>query len=297
VAEVIDYNVEGVESGGGGGSVEPKPGVYPARIVVAAKRTEKNDRTPANDVKVTFDLGGDYTWVNSYIGLGPESDWKLAEFIRALGLREKGKLDLKKIQNKMVRVKINADTYENEYRGKVGRIMPGAPDDVLPEPSANGAGPEASADDDVDVEPDAESGVLGSGYPPTDEFPNGYEPERETDDNKYDDWSDDDIEGEFTDRALAAPGGRGNKRTKMITALRADDENPVQPEGDAGDGAGSGEDDDYDSWDSEQLEKELTDRQLDVPKKPRGSNAEQRHMDAMIEALREDDNADPFENK
>lgn len=302
MASIVEYDVTNVEeSEYGDGTEEPKPGIYPARIIRAERRTEKSDGKPANDIKVLMSLGGDYRLKASYIGLGDESDWKLKEFIRALDLKEKGKLDLEKLGGKMIRVKINPDTWENEYQGKVGRLMKGQPDDELPKPgaSSNGAGPAASANDD---EPEAgPQGTVGSGYPPTDEFPDGYEPVREdeNDDNvgSYDDWSDEDVEAEFKDRALTAPGGRGKKRDKMITALRADDANPIEPEGEAdAEPTTSGEEDDYETWSVEELEKEFADRNLDLPSKPRGSNAATRYATALVEALRADDAADPFES-
>jgi len=286
MAEVITYDVEGVEASGGGGSVDPKPGVMPGKIVLAEKRTERNDGQPANDIRVAVDLGGDYMWKFTYIGLGPESDWKLAEFIRALGLKDKGKLDLSKIKGTMIRVKLNPDTYEGEPTSKIGRIMKAHPDDVLP------AATEKKEADDDDTDDELANNAGGEGYP------NGYEPEREDPDGEvgsYDDWNDEDVAGEVEDRGLAVAGGRGKKRDKQIAALRADDENPLDgdPAG-AGDDAATG-DDDYDEWTVEDLEGEATERELDLPKKGRGPKAVPAYQQALIDLLRTDDEENPFD--
>jgi hypothetical protein len=289
VAKLVEYDVSGVEaSSGGGGDVEAKPSVYPARIAVCETRAEKRDGTPANDIRVALDLGENYAWLWTYIGLGEASDLKLAEFTRAIKLKEKGKFDPAKLVNTIIRVKVNPDSYEGQYKARAGRLLPATDGDAkldlhaVPSGGDNGAGPTAVADDDE----------------PTDEA-DGYEAIREEDDNSYEDWPEDDVEAEFTDRGLTAPGGRGNKLAKMITALRADDEAALSSDGDEDEGGGgiaSGEnEDDYDDWQVSELETEAEGRALDLPKKPRGSGAAERFKEAIIALLREDDEANPFE--
>lgn len=286
----VTYDNTGVESGGGGGDEQPKPGVYVAEIVKAEVRETKSDGSPANDVHVTLNLGANYAWVHSYIGLDEASDWKLAEFTRALGLKEKGAFDTDKLKGKVVRTKINADSYENEYRGKPGRFMKAeSTDKVLPPIEKDeSADPAETPDAEPDADPDAEAATE-----------TGFVPTREDDDNKYDEWSDEDLEGEAEDRGLTIPGGRGAKKTKLLTALRADDEAAAGggggDEGETPEAAADGPEDDYDTWEPELLENEVKERQLDLPKKPRGSGAADRYKEALIAILRQDDLDNPFD--
>lgn len=358
----ITYDVTDVEVGEGGN--QPKPGVYDATIAQVTHRTEKRDGSPANDLEIAYDLGEGYAWVYSYVGLEDSSAWRLRELTDALGLKAKGALDTEKIKGKKVRVKINPDTYNDEYRARIGRVMaygsdngdgptgesddgpdadagtsgdvdedelfaeryPNAPDDFVPsregdegidsyddwaaddvkgEVSDRGIvvsgrrktqkaliealrqddsewvelleGGSADAEGDDDGDGDGESEAEASAYP------EGYEPQRETDDNSYDDWDEGDLEGELNDRGLEVGSGRGNKKAKIIKALREDDENPLTGEA-AGDGDGA---DEYDDWDLEQLVSEAKERELDVP---RGRVTK----DKIITILRKNDAEDPF---
>lgn len=353
----ITYDVSDVEVGEGGN--QPKPGVYDATIAQVTHRTEKRDGSPANDLEVAYDLGEGYAWVYSYVGLEDSSAWRLRELTDALGLKAKGALDTEKIKGKKVRVKINPDTYNDEYRARIGRVMAFGSDNGDGPTDEAGDEPEADAGT-VDVEaliaeryPDfpedqvpsreGEEGIdeydkwdaedvkgevndrglevtgrktqkallealrkddeewaellaggsadAGDGDAPDADadtegdsaYPKGYEPQRETDDNKYDDWDESDLEGELDDRGLEAASGRGNKTAKIIKALREDDENPLTGEAAGADADG----DEYDDWDLEQLVSEAKERELTVP---RGRVTK----DKVIAILRENDAEDPF---
>jgi hypothetical protein len=285
MAKLIEYDVSNVESAGGG-SEQPKPAVYPAVIRICEQRDTKADGTPANDIRVALDLGGDYAWLFTYIGLGEASDWKMKEFINAVGLKEKGKFDPDKMIGKMIRVKVNPDTYEGAYTARAGRLMKSIKGDELPEPgevSEDGAGPadeaepEAEASGDEDFTPSREGEEFGS----------------------YEEWDDPDLEAEVEDRGLTVVGGRGKKRDKWIKTLREDDNQAASEPGDddheeeaSAEGA-----DDYDEWETPELEAEFKDRELDLPKKPRGSGAADRYKEALIEKLREDNDANPFDEE
>jgi hypothetical protein len=298
VAKLIEYDVSGVEESSGGTGVKVKPGVHPARIVRCSKREEKKDGTPANDIEVALDFGEEFDWGFTYIGLSEAADWKLAEFVRALGLKEKGKLDPEKQIGKVIRVKVNSGSYDGVYSPDIGRLMKAQPGDEdligqsVSEMSSNGAG--AAGPDADDVEPDADA--------PT--YYREGEPDPEDADaivGSYDDWPDSDLEAEVADRSLTLPGGRGSKKNKMIAALRADDEEwkaagGAEPADEAEPAADGDAQDDYDEWDTDKLKEEWGDRGLgDVPV-IRGSNAEGRLRDKIIKALREDDEANPFES-
>lgn len=266
MAKLIGYDVSGVEEGGGG--EQPQPGVYPAEIVEVVQRTENAQGGPANDLKVTLKLGGDYSYVYTYIGLGEAAAWKLAEFTRALDLPEKGKFDPEKLKGKMIRVKINAGSYGDDYKGEAGRLMKTQDGDEL---AATGSSPASGGGVTPDEPDDAGSS-------------DGFTPTRE-DDGPYDDWSDEDLLAEVEDRGLVLPGGRGAKKDKAITALRADDEAGVLPVGEESGVDADGDkvyadpgfvpsredaDDEevglYDAWAPEDLAAECADRGLTVAK-------------------------------
>jgi hypothetical protein len=329
---LIEYDVTDVPESGGGGEQAPV-GTYDAKISHCVHRETKKDGSPVDDLEVAFQIINEdesYSWVYTYIGLDEPSAWKMREFTDALSLKAKGKLDPDKMIGKQVRLKVNAGSYDGEYRAKAGRIMS----------SSNGDGPSASGEEpDDDATPDADDGFAPTREAESDAgsyddwseedikgeftdrgleisgrktqkamitalrtddeeasgdadttgdhdasassgYPDGYTPQRETDEDSYDSWSDDDVEGEFTDRGLELAGGRGNARTKQLKALREDDANPK-------DGSGGGAADDYDNWDLEQLVTEAKERNLAVP---RGKKSEA----DIIEILRADDGTDPF---
>jgi len=281
VAKLIEYDVSNVEASGGGGTEQPKQGVYTAKIAQCRQRDTKADGTPANDIMVALDLGANYAWVYTYIGLGEAADWKMAEFIRAVGLKEKGKLDPDKMVGKLISVKINPDSYDGEYRGRAGRLMKAAKGAKILDADADGAGP----DEDDDDEPTAEA-EPSSEFEPTREDPEDDEV------GSYDDWDDSDLEAEVEERGVTVPGGRGSKRSKWIAALRSDDINEMDEEG--GEDEAEQADDEYDTFALDELVSEVTDRELELPRKPRGSNAEERYKAKLIEVLRADDEAEPF---
>jgi hypothetical protein len=236
-------------------------------------------------------VGDEYDWVFTYVGLDKASDWKLAEFTRALGLPEKGKLNIDKLKGKMLRIKLNPGEYNGEYRPDPGKFFKGESDDTpgrvsQGSTSSNGASPAAE-------EPEADAAAESPTYKA------GFEPSRESDPEvgSYDEWEDADLFAEAEDRGLTLAGGRGKKRDKAIDALRAEDAEveggsaAAEPEA-AAEAAG----DDYADWDIAQLTKEWEERQFDepVPVK-KGRNAEERTRQAIIEGLRADDEANPFE--
>jgi hypothetical protein len=295
MAKLIPYDVTGVETRAGGTGVKVKPGVRVAKIEICEQRDKKNDGSAANDIRVALNFGSEYDWGFTYIGLSEASDWKLAEFVRAVGMKEKGRLDPEKQIGKFIRVKVNSDTYEGEYSPSMGRLMPPQPGDEEAWESGNGSASELSnngAEDegpDDEGEPEGEAeGFYREGQPDPDD-PNEVV-------GSYDDWPDEDLAAEAEDRELTVPGGRGSKRTKLITALRDDDAAAGEEGGNGEEGeAESGEEDDYESWDLDQLKTEWAERELGELPKVRGRNAETRLKGQLIEGLREDDETNPFE--
>jgi hypothetical protein len=303
MAKLINYDVSGVESSGGGTGVKAPAGLRVGEIMLCEQREQKADGSPANDIRLAVNVGEDYDWIYTYIGLGPESDWKMAEFVRALGLKDKGRLDPEKMKGKLIRVKVNQDTYEGEYSPRIGRLMAAVKGDVVEKAS------EISQRDGKAnvVEADDEDEDNGNGEA------EAFVPSRETEAGigKYDSWDDADLAAEVEDRGLTVPGGRGTKHDKMIRALRADDkeaeeaeeeeaeeeEAEEEEEEETEDENAGGEDDsdtDYESWSDEDLKNEWEERDLGDLPAYRGRNAVARVKAAIIEGLIEDDGADPF---
>lgn len=293
MAKLIEYDVTGVEeSSGGGTGVKAKPGVYVAKIAKCSFRAEKRDGTPANDIEVALNVGDEYDWVFTYIGLSEAADWKLAEFIRALGLKEKGKLDPDKIVGKLIRVKLNSGSYEGDYRPDAGRLMKAQPGDEFGSGASEPA-EQPEPDDEPDDDNDEPTGEKTYADP-------DFVPSREGDEDvgSYEDWADEDLIAECEDRGLTLAGGRGKKRDKAIAALRDEDAEVAGTDEEPEDEAAKVSDepsDEYDDWDIDQLKEEWEARDMGDLPAVRGRNAADRLKAAMVEALREDDNENPFD--
>jgi hypothetical protein len=294
VAKVIEYDVTGVEESSGGTGVKVKPGVRIARIDLCEQREEKADGSPANDLRVGLNFGSEFDWGFTYIGLGPASDWKLAEFVRSLKLKDKGKLDPDKAKGKFVRVKVNNGTYQGEYSPDMGKLFPPKPGDEKLWAANEGGVSETSTSTAAagpDEEPEEAAAAEADGFVPTREDENDEEV------GLYDDWSDEDLLAEAEDRKLTLPGGRGSKKDKAIKALRADDEEAAaapEPDEPAADGD-TPDADDYDDWDVDALEKEWKEREMGDLPVVKGRNREARYKAQMIEDLRQDDVDNPFD--
>jgi hypothetical protein len=300
LAKLVNYDNTGVEESSGGTGVKVKPGVKIARIAKCTLRDQNKAGDPANDLELALDVGEEYDWVFSYIGLSDAAKWKMAEFTRALGLKESGKFDPDKMVGKFLRVKINPDTYDGAYSPRAGRFMKAQPGDEeafeegansVSEMSNNGdGGPEAEPEDAA--EPEAGIGKDADGDPVYENPDFVASREGEEDVGSYDDWADEDLVAECEDRGLTLPGGRGSKRNKAIKALRDEDaEVSGASEGDEEPEAG----DDYDDWELDALKAEWESREMGDLPSIRGRNAETRLKKSIVEALREDDETNPFD--
>ena len=289
MAKLIEYDVTGVEESQGGTGEKAKPGVYVAKIVKCVQRTQSKGGSAANDLEVALNVGDEYDWVFTYIGLEQKSDWKLAEFVRALNFKDKGRLDPDKAVGQLIRVKLNHDTYEGEYRPRAGRLMKAQPGDEFGEKASEISSQDGPVDDSRDADGDKiyeDSSFVASREDPDD-----------PDVGSYDAWSEDDLAAECNDRGLKV-GGRGNKKDKYIAALRAEDEEVLDvgagddepPSTNYKEGFEPSREDDpsvgsYDDWTEADLLAEVEDRGMTVPG-GRGSK-----KDKLVAALREEDNS------
>jgi len=256
----IAYDVSDVEGAGG---EDPPPGIYEATIVAAEQRTEKADGSPANDIHVTFDLGGDWVRKHAYIGLGEAAAWKLKEFTNALGMKDKGTIDTAKLDGKKVRVKLNPDTYDGEPRSKIGTILKLKP--------ARGEAAEEPEEEEVE-EPEEEEADDGS--------------------VDLDSMDRDELKAFIKDNDLRESAGVKVLKTDSDDDLRAKireampDMEPAEAEEEEAEEEEAAGEDDYDQWKLAELKEELGNRDLEVESPVTKAKA--------IAALRENDSEEPF---
>lgn len=130
----IKYNTSGVDRSKDGDFVPPKPGVYPMKIETATFEKANKDH-PVD--RVVFVLrqevedpegnGKGYGFWK-YVNLDEASAWVMDMFLRAIGIDTEsnpaGEVDTKTFENKQVLGRVKSDYYGEEYRPKLGRVMP-----------------------------------------------------------------------------------------------------------------------------------------------------------------------------
>lgn len=275
----IKYNVKGVDRGGT--FEQPQPGLYEMEIKEANPRLTDGK----NDIELVLEITknntafvGSRVW--SYVSLGEASQWKLAELTDALGLPEQGDLDTAKLTGKKMKVKVNGDSWNNEYRARAGRFAPleaeGTEADLGDDPDAS---VEAAVDGERNEGGDAEHIVTER---------NGVE--LSTDPDYYDDWSEQDAIDEIENQGLELGRKKKNKANVIAAIIELlQSEASGDPNQDAVEAEADGEDnyDDTEAWDDKAIAAEFKKRGLTVEGKLNRTKA--------IEAMRADDaNDDPF---
>lgn len=271
----IKVDVEGVER-----KVfsDIKPGVWEMEIIEAEYRPD------IPDIKINLEAttnNDDCVGARqfTYVNLGENSKWKLAEFLDALGMPEKGDLDTDKLIGRRLKVKINSDSYKDDEGNtkqstRVGRFSPieaTASGDAAVDPDAGAAEPEAEAEggeEEVVINAVEFDGV---------EF--GDQPEY------YEDWSDDEVKEECQRPEVTVEGRYS--RAKGVAALAAFAAGLLGDDEEGGEAAAE-EGDDYDDeaeWPTEALAEEIGKRSLEI--------AGRKTREKFIAALRAD-NSDPF---
>jgi hypothetical protein len=265
------YNVKGVESGGGD-FVPLKPGLYQMKVVeaVTEKPDGKDERvhvqlevvadSKGKKVKPQdqgYDKSAQFGRIHDYVNLESEAAaFKLAQYLEATGKvdrdkpkTEKGTFDPdKEWPGKIILVRVKADSWQGEPTAKAGNILP------LPE----------------DAEPEDEDGELG-----------------EEDDDSLESIAFDDEEGYGLDKK-GMYTGKGKKkklnRKKVIAAiLEAQEEDDDEDDEDED---GNSEEQDYSEMSLDDLKSEVADRELEV----KGKATKKK----LIELLKADDEEDPF---
>lgn len=267
----IKYNVKGVDRGGT--FEQPKPGLYEMEITEATHR----DSDGKNDIELVLEITknndnfvGSKLW--SYVSLGEASQWKLGEFTDALGLPEEGTIETSKLKGKKMKVKVNGDTYNEEYRARVGRFAP-----LVAEATDDEPGDDPDADD-----PDA--GTAGEFVTVTLK-----DVELSNDPDYYDDWSEEDTLEEIDNQGLKL-GKKKKTKANVVAALIE----LVNEQAGAGTPDADGAGDDADNYDDEEA---WSDKDLAAEYKKRGLETIEgkKNRAKVIAALRADDaDDDPF---
>jgi SAP domain len=215
----IKYDVRNVEA-----TVfeQPKPGIYPAKLenVELGKSKAGNEQLVIQLRLKSGDYKGALLW--HYVPTDEDSPgaFRMVELVKVLGLKPTGTLDTDRIEGQSIQVRVKADSYNGEYRARVGALLPEAEDDEdlsededEPE-SENGASAtkrrtrraEPEADED---EPEAEEG--------------GEDEDEDADD--YDEWEIKELRAELKERGLRTAGNK----TGLIKRLREDDGSEDDP--------------------------------------------------------------------
>lgn len=294
----IKYDVTGVESKGD--RPVPKPGVYRCKIIscVDAKPENKDRRLEVQYEILEGDSKGYRLY--DYIVFSEASEWKLAQFIRACGLPDKGALD----PDKLVGVAINVRTrVENSEQygtsAKPASLMPLDGDD----------------DDDEDLSEDEEDTDVDDGDEEESEDEDEDDESEDDDESEEDeededeDWTEDELKeldtAALKEEAFNAtddednPGfgldkkkflkKKGDKKVldkpKVIKAILEAQE-AKQADDEADDEDEKAEAEDYSKWSEKKLKAELKEREI----KLKGAYSKSK----AVKALKADDEEDPF---
>lgn len=139
----LAYSVKNTEHGQAGGGEQPQPGIYEAEIIAIDHRTERG-QGKEDDLKVTYKIinaDKKYSLLYDYVGLEADTtEWKRAQFLEAVGVADEksreGEFDPEKLTPKFngkatkmtggskVKLRVRADSYQNEYKGKIAAVLP-----------------------------------------------------------------------------------------------------------------------------------------------------------------------------
>lgn len=255
----IKYDLRDVESSGG--FETPPPGLYRAKL---AECNVKKSKAGNDMLECIYELSrGDYkgSRVWDYVVLNEASEWKLKQFLEAVGKiagkkSEKGAFDPDEFEDAEVQVRLKHETYNDEPRARVAAVLP-LPEDDEDEEEIEVEDSEDDDDEGADEEytyEDLEGMDLGELKEVIEEEELGIrvtkkskvetvlakvaealelEPEEEDEDEEdeddedvaYEDMTPEELKAECKDRGLKAAG----KKAVLIARLEKDDEEAEDP--------------------------------------------------------------------
>lgn len=129
----LKYDVSGIEEQEDKGFDEydgepAKPGTYNGRVDKATVTKSSNDNPMVEWIVVIEDdpYDGHPLWFYTTYTGDEEKDWKFANTIRAIGMKDKGAFDDEKVTEAKpkIRIRVKNETYEGEKRPKCAKILP-----------------------------------------------------------------------------------------------------------------------------------------------------------------------------
>jgi hypothetical protein len=291
----IKYDTTEVDRSKDGDFVPPRPGVYPMRIE-SALFEKKDSSHPDRVVFVVRQEGTDPEgngqgygfW--KYVNLDEASAWVMDQFLRAVGIdteaKPSGEIDTKFFEGKPVLGRVKSDYYGEEYKPKLGRVMPlrGAEDeedyDTGSSVDTGGGEEETSLDLDIVSYTEEEIDAFGAGADEGEEDSQNFltlcGENAGLDPNEYPTWAE--LATAINELRVPEekPAPAKKAAAKKAAAAKLKDA-PAQAAADEGGG------EDYESWELKDINAELTARSL----------ATTGPMSAKIARLRANDN-DPF---
>lgn len=114
-----------------GGGDQPPVGMYKGKVVsVVDEQPEGKDRRLHCIYEITHTSEGKkadgYVQLHDYITFAESQDWKMDQFLQAMGVatgtKRTGTFDPDKLKGKKIKIRVKSDSYNGEYQGKAGGV-------------------------------------------------------------------------------------------------------------------------------------------------------------------------------
>ena len=283
---IVKFDVSGSDpkAAFAGGGKQPTPGVYTVKLKEVKPGFRKGENGQPDKAAPRLEVVAEIqdkkfkgSLLYDYISFSEASQWKMDQFLQVLGLastsKRKGSFDTTKVANKKLKVRVVGDTYNGEYRGKLGSYLP---DDEAEDGEADEPDEDEEADEEQDEEQDLDS--LGEQADADNETAidilTGMAEEAGLDPDDYGTWAElatalGEAEGEEEPEDEDEPEEDESEDEDESDEEESDEEDEVPP---------------YSEWSLPDLKAEIENRGLDATGK----------KSALVAALEADDEEDPF---